>query len=157
MDDTPGPWRSRVTERNIEYLKAVYRLGGRPGACAVRVTDLARYLGVSASTVSIMIRRLAFKGLLHVVEGRGACLTEQGLELLKRYLWKHAILELVFVRAGVDPETARKLASRLSNMISDEDARVLTEALERPRACPHGKKIPYPEDELVGYEDYCGF
>lgn len=148
--------RDLVTERNIEYMKAIYKLGGRPGGCIVRVGDLARVLGVSASTVSIMIRRLQYKGLVNVTEGQGVCLSRKGLQVLTEYIWKHAIIELVMVRAGIDSETARMMARKLAASLSTDDAWTIAKALGVPKACPHGKLIPYPGTLLDPLQEYCG-
>ncbi len=158
MERTLGGFRSRgsVTLRNIEYLKAVYKLGGKPGGCRVRISDLSRELGVSASTVSIMVRRLEFKGLLSVKDNYGVCLTEKGLQVLVEYIWKHAILEAVMEKAGIDANTAHLIAKSLAQHLSNDEAWVISKALGMPTHCPHGRRIPYPGTQLRFEVEYCG-
>ncbi len=148
--------RRDVTRRNIEYLIAIYKLGGKPGGCIVRVGDLAKLLNVSASTISIMIRRLEYKGLVRVTDGQGVCLTDEGLRTLTEYIWKHSVMELVLVKAGINPDMAKMLAQKIAPMLSQEDAWEIVKALGRPDRCPHGKLIPYPNTEIDPKKSYCG-
>ncbi|MCE4613072.1 MAG: metal-dependent transcriptional regulator [Desulfurococcales archaeon] len=147
--------RSRLTQRNIDYLRSVYKLGGKPGGCKVRISDLSKSLGVSASTVSIMVRRLEFKGLLDVEDNTGVCLTREGMKVLVEHLWKHGIIEVALLRAGVDEATAKEVADNMSTCMDSGTTEKLAKALGNPDRCPHGKRIPYPGEDLIGY-DYCG-
>jgi len=147
-----------IGPRSYDYLKAVYRLGGPPGGCWGGVGQIAEALGVSLPTASIMIRRLASRGLLEVREGVGARLTEEGFEALIEYLWKYGILEVAFVRAGLDPEKAREAAASAADRLPREIADALCSVLGEPRVCPHGKPIPRPGEERPTSEPrlYCG-
>ncbi|MEB2835754.1 MAG: metal-dependent transcriptional regulator [Desulfurococcales archaeon] len=148
-----------IGRRSYDYLKAVYRLGGTPGAgCWVPVGQVAEALGVSVPTASIMLRRLAARGLLEVREGVGVRLTEEGFEALIEYLWKYGILEVAFVRAGLDPERAREAAASAADRLPREVADALCSVLGEPRVCPHGKPIPRPGEEKPTGEPrlYCG-
>ena len=146
----------RITQRNLDYLKVIYRLGGYPGGCRVRISDIAKSLNVSTSTVSIMVRRLESKGLLDVAENQGVCLTQKGLEVLAEYLWKHAILEISLVKAGLPPDISHEVADSLCQHLERELAWKLYEALGRPKKCPHGMPIPVPGEKLAPSTLYCG-
>ncbi len=147
-----------IGRRSYDYLKAVYRLGGVPGGCWVSTGQLAESLGITPSTASIMVRRLAARGLLELREGVGVRLTERGFEALIEYLWKYGVLEVAFVRAGLDPERAREAAASSADRLPREVAEALCSVLGEPRVCPHGRPIPRPGEVRPDSQPrlYCG-
>ncbi len=147
-----------IGRRSYDYLKAVYRLGGLPGSdCWVGVGQVASEVGVSLPTASIMLRRLAQRGLLELREGVGVRLTEEGLEALLEYLWKYGVLEVAFVRAGLDPDRAREAAASSADRLPREVAEALCSVLGYPRTCPHGRPIPLPGEKPESAPVlYCG-
>jgi len=148
----------QIGRRSYDYLKAVYKLGGLPGAdCWVPIGMLASEVGVSLPTASIMVRRLASRGLLELREGVGVRLTDEGFQALIEYLWKYGILEVAFTRAGLDPERAREAAASSADRLPREVAEALCSVLGNPARCPHGRPIPYPGRETPGEARlYCG-
>ena len=148
-----------IGRRSYDYLKAVYKLGGLPGSeCWASVSQVAAEVGVSLPTASIMLRRLAQRGFLEVREGHGVRLTEEGLEALFEYLWKHGILEVAFARIGLDPDRAKEAAEALADRLPREIAETLCQVLGNPKACPHGHPIPEPQVALGQSKPalYCG-
>jgi DtxR family Mn-dependent transcriptional regulator len=147
-----------IGPRSYDYLKALYRLGGLPGSdCWVGVGQVAGEVGVSLSTASIMLRRLARRGLVELREGVGARLTEEGFEALIEYLWKYGLLEVAFVRAGLDPERAKEAAASSADRLPRGVAEALCSVLGNPRTCPHGRPIPHPGERPPGRPVlYCG-
>ncbi len=142
--------------RMYDYLGAIYRLGGVPGGCYVRVSSLAKALGVTPPTVSIMIRRLASKGLVEVKGGEGARLTDDGLRELTEHLWRLGVLETLLHRVGLDPDEARRTSLLLSDRLPKDVVEELYKLLGRPNRCPHGKPIPRPDAGLEDEGDFCG-
>lgn len=150
----PGEWGR--PSRMYDYIGAVYRLGGLPGGCYVRIGDLARVLNVTPPTVSIMVRRLASKGLVEVRAGEGARLTEKGLRELVEYLWKVGVFETLLSKVGLDAEEARRVSTLLSDRIPREVVDELYKLLGKPRRCPHGRPIPEPGSEIEEGVEFCG-
>lgn len=150
------PARWGRPSRTYDYLGAIYRLGGSPKGCFVRVSDIARVLNVTPPTVSVMIRRLASKGLVEVRPSEGARLTESGLRELAEYLWKVGVLETLLSKVGLDAEEARRVSSMLTDRIPRDVVDELYRLLGMPRRCPHGKPIPAPGSGIEEGVDYCG-
>ncbi|MCE4615973.1 MAG: metal-dependent transcriptional regulator [Aeropyrum sp.] len=150
----------KSSSRAIDYLRAVYILGGLPSKDFVKFSLLAKTLKVSPSTVSIMTRRLESKGLLEVAPNTGVRLTKKGLVLLSEFLWKAAIVEVLLQRAGIALENCKNLGISVAVGISLEDAWRLYNALGRPERCPHNKPIIPPnkvnEDNAYEIANCCG-
>lgn len=139
--------------RAIDYLKAIYILGGLPNKDYVKFSSIAKLLNVSPSTVSIMTRRLESKGMLEVIPNTGVRLTKKGLVMLSEFLWKAAIVEVLLQKAGIRLDDCRNLGSSVAEGISIEDAWKLYEALGRPKTCPHKKPI-IPPDQITEENAY---
>jgi len=135
-----------VTSRGMDYLKAAFILGSLPGGGWARFGEMARLLGVSVSTISVMTRRLEAKGLLEVREGYGVRLTEEGFRLLAEHLWKIGIVEVMLQKAGLGSEECRRFAERLVEGLDREETEALYRALGEPRVCPHNRPILRPEE-----------
>jgi len=138
--------------RSVEdYLKAIYRLS-RTGK-SVSTNDIAELLGVSAPSVSGMIRRLSEQELLEHAPYRGVILTATGRQVALRMLRRHRLLEAYLVGfLGYSWDTVHDEAERLEHAVSDVLIERMALALGNPRFDPHGDPIPDPDgviDELV--------
>ena len=138
---------ARYTGRMIDYLKAVFVCGGLPHSSRyARFSDIAKTLGITVSTVSIMCRRLEGKGLLKVEDNVGVKLTERGFKLLAEHLWKAAILEVMLYKLGLRIDICKKLASKLAENLDMDSAEEIYNALGRPKVCPHNRPIIHPRE-----------
>ena len=136
-----------VSSRSVDYLKAAFILGALPGSGKwARFGDMARLLGVSVSTISVMTRRLESKGLMEVSEGIGVRLTMKGFRVLAEHLWKVGIVEVMLYQAGLDSDSCRKIAEKLVEGLDREAAEALYRALGEPQVCPHNRPILRPEE-----------
>ncbi|MEE6272875.1 metal-dependent transcriptional regulator [Georgenia sp. MJ206] len=131
--------RSNVTQ---DYLKAVYAAGEWGGA-RVSVSALAARMGVSASTASETVRRLAAEGLVHHEPYGGITLTEPGRRAALAMVRRHRLIETLLVEhLGYGWDEVHDEAEVLEHAVSDllvERADVL---LGRPARDPHGDPIP---------------
>lgn len=146
----------RVSSRVYDYLGAIYRLGGLPGGCYARIGEIAKLLGVTPPTVSIMVRKLESKGLVEVKSGEGARLTERGLRELTEYLWRFGVFETLLCKVGLEAEEAKRVSAMLSDKVPRDVVDELYRLLGKPRSCPHGKPIPEPGTPIKGEVDFCG-
>ena len=146
---------SMLTQVELRYLKAVFKLGGCPdrGSYA-RFSDIAKLLGVSAPTVSIMVRRLEDRGLLRVEPRRGVVITWRGLEVLAEYCWKIAVLEVALSKLGVPEGYQRELVERMALALDRNAVLKLWDCMGRPKACPHGRPL---DVDLGSVEGIMGF
>ena len=131
-----------VTRVELKYLMAVFKFGGCPGRGSyARFSDISRFLGVSAPTVSIMVRKLEDRGLLRVEPRKGVIMTWRGLEVLAEYCWKISVLETALTKLGVPEGYQRGLVERMA-LALDRDAVVkLWDCIGRPSTCPHGSPL----------------
>ncbi len=142
-----GGQREKYTGRTIDYLKAVFIAGGLPnGDRYARFSEIAKILGITVSTASIMCRRLESKGLLVVEDNVGVKLTEKGFRLLAEHLWKAAILEVMLYKLGLSINVCKKLAGKLAENLDMDSAEEIYQALGRPKVCPHNRPIIHPRE-----------
>lgn len=125
-----------------DYLKAVYSLTrGERGAAAT--TDLAARLGVSAGSVSMMVKRLDEAGLVVHAPYRGVELTPEGERLALGVIRRHRLLEAFLVSSLDIPwDEVHGYAEELEHAASDELIEVIADKLGDPSADPHGDPIP---------------
>ena len=102
-----------------DYLEAIASLFRNHGTA--RVTDIAKRLVVSKSSVTLALRTLADKGLVHYQPYMTPTLTENGRKIAERVQHRHDILKQFLVNIlGVDAALAEKNACRMEHVISDE-------------------------------------
>lgn len=138
--------------RSVEdYLKAIYRISR--GELPAATSDIAELLGLSAPSVSGMIRRLSEQGLLEHVPYRGVLLTPAGRRVALRMIRRHRLIEAYLVEfLGYSWDTVHDEAERLEHAVSDVLIERIAQALGNPRFDPHGDPIPGPDgtiDELA--------
>ena len=140
--------RTEPLTRSVEdYLKAVYHLAhtGKP----VSTSDLAEQLGLSAPSVSGMIRRLSEQGLLEHEPYRGVALTAAGRRIALRMIRRHRLIEAYLVATlGYSWDTVHEEAERLEHAVSDVLVERMAQALGNPRFDPHGDPIPASDGSI---------
>lgn len=131
-----------------DYVKVIYALtiGDSPAASTSEIADA---LGVTAGSVSTMLRRMDAAGLAEHVPYRGVRLTEQGRRLALGVLRRHRLLEL-FLQAtlGIPWEDVHRYADALEHAVSDELIELIADKLGDPAWDPHGDPIPTRELEI---------
>src|SRR5580698_3642177 len=85
----PGPARTR-SESTEDHLERIQELVDQKGYA--RVADIAASLGLSRSTVSNMIRRLAKRGFVNYEKYRGLTLTAEGRAVADHVKVRHKTL-----------------------------------------------------------------
>ncbi|MBV8244653.1 MAG: metal-dependent transcriptional regulator [Candidatus Eremiobacteraeota bacterium] len=127
-----------------EYLEAVYRLEREgPG---VSTSALASELGISAASVSGMLKKLATDGYLEHRARGDAKLTRKGLEIAVRVVRRHRLAERLLTDVlGMAWDEVQGEACMLEHAISQRVEDRLVHILGDPQTCPHGKPIP-PSD-----------
>jgi DtxR family Mn-dependent transcriptional regulator len=137
-----------VLTRSVEdYLKAIYHLA--PGEEPASTNQIAERLGLSAASVSGMIKRLADAGLLEHVPYRGVVLTPAGRRSALRMVRRHRMIEAYLVGfLGYSWDTVHDEAERLEHAVSDLLVERMGAALGHPRFDPHGDPIPAPDGSI---------
>ncbi len=132
-----------------DYVKAIYQVAEDTGG-VVTTTGLAARLGVTAPSVSAMVKRLDAMGLVAHAPYRGVVLSEQGRRLALSVVRRHRLLELFLAEAlGLSWDQVHDQAEVLEHALSPELAAVIAEKLGHPDRDPHGDPIPTVDGRVV--------
>lgn len=128
------------------YLKAVFDLAVLHGAATT--SSLAARLGVSASSVSAMLNRLAAGDLVARPAAHRIELTAHGRRHAVAVVRRQRIIEEFLVRAlDVPWEDVRAEAERLGHAVSGQLLERIDAHLGHPTHDPHGDPIPPADGE----------
>ncbi|HSP05184.1 MAG TPA: metal-dependent transcriptional regulator [Acidimicrobiales bacterium] len=129
-----------------ELLKAIYRLSQGVNQAEAHTGALADKLGLSPSTITTAIKRLADRDLVDHTPYRGVELTETGSRIAVASIRRHRIVERFLAdMLGYAWNEADRLAATFEHELPQEVEDRLFVALDRPDSCPHGFPIPAPE------------
>jgi Mn-dependent DtxR family transcriptional regulator len=118
-----------LQESGEMYLETIYRLTKtRPD---VRAIDVCEHMGFSKPSVSRAIGLLRTGGFVVVDENGHLSLTDQGRQVAERTFECHTLLKSLFVRLGVDEETADADACKIEHHISDQTLSALKRYLNQ--------------------------
>jgi DtxR family transcriptional regulator, Mn-dependent transcriptional regulator len=124
-----------------DYVRAIYGLGER--GVAVTNATLTHRLGLSPSSVSGMINKLAQLGLVTHVRYRTVELTPAGRRLAYDVLRRHRLIELFLVEElDYTWDEVHREADALEHAVSDELVEHIAAKLGHPTHDPHGDPIP---------------
>ena len=109
----------KITASLEDYLESIYNhIQAKQG---VKAVDISRDLGVSRSSVTETLHKLAERGLVNYSHYGVISLTDEGLEIAKEVLQKHLILSEFFENIlGVDAVEAQENACRIEHVISED-------------------------------------
>ncbi|MDE3132512.1 MAG: metal-dependent transcriptional regulator [Acidobacteriota bacterium] len=125
-----------------DYVKAIYALTLEPEQAA-STSQIAERLGLTAGSVSMMVKRMDASGLAEHVPYRGVRLTAAGRQLALTVIRRHRLLELFLATSLEIPwEDVHRFADALEHAASDELIELIAVKLGDPVADPHGDPIP---------------
>lgn len=125
-----------------DYVKAIYALTVEPDQAA-SIGQIAERLGVTAGSVSTMVKRMDSAGIAEHLPYRGVRLTLSGRQLALTVIRRHRLLELFLSRSLDIPwEDVHRFADALEHAASDELIELIAAKLGDPVADPHGDPIP---------------
>jgi DtxR family Mn-dependent transcriptional regulator len=132
-----------------DYAKAIYVLETR-GREPVSTTAVAERLGVTAGSVSAMLKKLADLGLVRHTPYRGVRLTASGRRVALEVIRHHRLLELFLAEVLEMPwERVHAEAEVLEHVLSSELEEIIARKLGDPTHDPHGDPIPTRELAIV--------
>jgi DtxR family transcriptional regulator, Mn-dependent transcriptional regulator len=128
-----------------DYAKAIYQLERDCGE-AVSTNVLAHRLGVTAGSVSGMVKRLDELGLVTHERYKGVRLTEPGRRVALEVIRHHRLLELFLAEVLEVPwDRVHTEAEVLEHVLSEDLERLIAAKLGDPSHDPHGDPIPTAE------------
>jgi DtxR family Mn-dependent transcriptional regulator len=123
-----------------DYLEAIYEMA-EENIPTVQAA-VARWMGVSAASVSEAVKRLQRDGLIDR-DGRDLRFTERGEEAARLLVRRHRLAERFLINViGLPWHRAHEEATAWERVISDDVEERLTDILDDPATCPHGNPIP---------------
>ena len=145
MNPTGEPMSSPAVE---DYLKTIFHLSGEGVAAAT--SAVAERLGVTAASVTGMLKRLVDQGFVEHVPYYGARLTPSGQERAVAIIRRHRIIESFLVEVlGYAWDEVHEEAERLEHTASARLIERMSDVLGRPESDPHGAPIPTAEGTYV--------
>jgi DtxR family Mn-dependent transcriptional regulator len=131
-----------------DYSKAIFALQARSEE-PVSTTALAERLGITAGSVSAMLKRLDELGLITHAPYRGVRLTADGRRLALEVIRHHRLLESFLADSlGMSWDRVHAEAESLEHVLSDDLEQLIATKLGNPTVDPHGDPIPSAELEL---------
>ena len=105
-----------IHESGENYLEAILNIIERSGKC--RSVDVAKELGFSKPSVSVMMRELREHGFIEIDDVNNISLSETGMEIAKSISERHEIIAKVLIMLGVPEEVAFKDACKIEHDLS---------------------------------------
>jgi DtxR family transcriptional regulator, Mn-dependent transcriptional regulator len=113
-------------------------------------TVLAARLGLAASSVTEMVKKLSAAGLVTHVPYGAVTLTTQGHELALRMVRRHRLIETWLVQSfGYGWDEVHDEAEVLEHAVSDRMLEAIDINLGRPTRDPHGDPIPAADGSMT--------
>lgn len=131
-----------------DYVKAIYKVSERDEG-PVTTTALAAELGVSASSASGMLRKLAERDLVLHTRYGGAELTDAGRRLALDIVRRHRLIESYLAHElGYSWDEVHDEAEVLEHVVSPTLLARMAAKLGEPTSDPHGDPIPAADGTL---------
>lgn len=113
-----------LTHSSVHHLMAMHALLKKNGY--VRGVDIAGYLNISRSSVSITLKKLISKGYVYEDENKFFHFAEHGKELINSVLSKRRIIRLFFESVlNLTPELAESEACKVEHLLGEETGQKL--------------------------------
>ena len=130
-----------LTRSEEDHIKAVHAL--LQSGMSASTTDIAERVGTKASSVTVMLKKLAEKGLVKHQPYHGVQLTTKGRTAALKLIRKHRLWETFLVeRLGFGWDEVHEVAEQLEHVSSDKLTNGLDDHLGNPAFDPHGDPIP---------------
>lgn len=127
----PLPAHSDSTEDHLERIAELVDHKGY-----ARVSDVAEELGLTLSTVSNMVRRLAARGFVNYEKYRGFTLTAEGRAVAARITARHETLTELFGLLGLAPETVEQEVEDIEHHLRPQTLEMLAKLVSYWKSHP---------------------
>lgn len=116
----------KLLESSEDYLERILILNER-NTKPIRSIDIVEDMNFSKPSVSIAMKKLRENGYILIDEKGYITLTDIGLEAAEKTYERHLVLSNLFMKLGVDEDTALKDACRIEHDLSDETFNAIKE------------------------------
>lgn len=119
----------KITASIEDYLEIIYEQLEKTQK--IKAVDIARKLNISRASVTEALQKLAQKNYIKYEKGFPIELTETGLEIAKKVVYKHKILCDFFVKVvKIEKEEAEINACRIEHVITDNAFKKIIELVK---------------------------
>ncbi len=139
-----------------DYLKVLFKLTKEraPSGELASTTDVADRLGVSAPSVTNMLKKLEAMGLVTYVPYRGVELTDAGRKMALEVIRHHRLIETYLAEALKVPwDQVHAEAEVLEHVLSEDLEDRIASILGDPEFDPHGHPIPAKDGSMPAESD----
>lgn len=137
-----------LSQSNEDYLKTIWQISEWDDTEAAP-SEIARRMGLSASTVSEGVKKLDALGLVHHARYGSVRLTERGRAIALNIVRKHRLIEtFLHDTLGYSWDELHEEAEALEHAVSDRFIDSIDELLGHPLEDPHGDSIPAADGAL---------
>jgi len=144
---TKNSTRSSISTE--DYLEGIYRLTGETEDFAT-TNAIAESLGISAPSVTGMLKKLAQSRLVKHSPYHGVRLTEAGRSRAVKILRRHRLVELFLQKClRMSWDEIHQEAEVLEHALSERLESRIDEWLGHPRFDPHGAPIPDADGNII--------
>lgn len=119
------PFKNKNSVSAEDYLERIHELIDEKGYA--RAVDIANALGISQSSVSSMVQKLAAEGLLNYEKYRGMTLTKKGKRVALAVHERHEILKRFLSLIKVPQKAQERDIEGLEHHISNETVQALAQ------------------------------
>jgi len=136
-----------TTTAEQNYVKAIYKLQEQYND--VSTSLLAANLGITAPSVSGMLKKLSRAKIVIHNRRKGVRLTRKGKQLALNIIRRHRLVELFLVETlGMTWDNVHIEAEKLEHSISDTVLAHIDKLLGYPKCDPHGSPIPSADGSI---------
>jgi DtxR family transcriptional regulator, Mn-dependent transcriptional regulator len=136
------------TQAIEDYLKAIYELHEEDGEATT--SAVAKRLGVSPASATLMVKKLAGLKLVEHEPYRGVVLRKPGEKIALEVIRHHRLVESFLAEVlGVPWDEVHVEAERWEHVLSEELEDRIDERLGFPTSDPHGAPIPGRNGEIT--------
>ena len=137
-----------LSESMQDYLKTIYEIVQNGDRATTNA--LADSLGVTAASVTGMLKKLAELNLVEYERYQGVMLTNAGQKIALSVVRHHRLIELYLTEAmGFSWDRVHDEADRLEHAISEEFVDKVSDILGNPQRDPHGSPIPSKDGHVA--------
>lgn len=144
------PFKQKNQHRQAieDYLKAIYKLSHE--GSRVTTNAIAQSLGISAASVTNMVKKLGAFGFVRYRSYQGVEMLPAGRRVALEVIRHHRLIELFLHETlGYAWDDVHEEAERLEHFISEKFEEKIFEVLGRPQFDPHGDPIPSKSGQMV--------
>ncbi|MHA2251054.1 MAG: metal-dependent transcriptional regulator [Candidatus Kariarchaeaceae archaeon] len=130
---------AQLTETTENYLKRIYILTIQHGHA--RISDIAKFMNRSLSSVTEAVQRMASDGLLHHEKYGKITMTELGQAVAETINKTYSLMNRLLQTLGVPEDIARLDACSMEHDISEDTMSAISKFLEFTRKNPEANKM----------------